>query len=87
MKKIKLFYLRTCPYCKKALMAIDQLKQEQDKYKEINIEMIEESENRKLSDSYDYHYVPCFYLDDIKVHEGIVMVSDIKRIFDKAIKE
>ncbi len=87
MKKIKLFYLRSCPYCKKALTVIDKLKEKEKKYKDLDIEMIEESENKELAESYDYYYVPSFFMDDLKEHEGIVMVSDIKRIFDKALTE
>ncbi|HHU43512.1 MAG: thioredoxin family protein [Clostridia bacterium] len=87
MKKIKLFYLRSCPYCKKALTVIEKLKEKEYKNIEIDIEMIEESENIELASSYDYYYVPAFFVDEKKEHEGIVMVADIKRIFEKALSE
>ena len=45
MKKITLFYLKTCPYCIKALGYIDELKAENEAYKDIEIEMVEEDEN------------------------------------------
>ena len=39
MKRITLFYLENCPFCNKARAAIDELKK-QDRYKDIEIEMI-----------------------------------------------
>ena len=32
--------------------------------------MIEESEQPALADTFDYYYVPTFYVDGVKVHEG-----------------
>jgi len=87
MKKIKLFYLRSCPYCKKALTVIEKLKEKEYKDIKLNIEMIEESQNKELANSYDYYYVPAFFVDDKKEHEGIVMVSDIRRIIDQALRK
>ena len=69
MKRITLFYLENCPFCKKAMAAIDELKK-QDRYKDIEIEMIEESKQPEVADKYDYYYVPTFYIDGRKVHEG-----------------
>lgn len=85
MKKVKLFYLQYCPYCKKALRDIEQLKASNEKYKDIHIEMIEESANRTLASSYDYYLVPTFYVDEKKVHEGVCEKEDIKKVFDLAL--
>lgn len=70
MKPIKLFYLKNCPFCKKALSYIDSLKAEHPEFAAIPIEMIEESEHPALADKFDYYYVPTFYVGDEKVHEG-----------------
>lgn len=70
MKPIKLFYLKNCPFCKKALSYIDSLKAEHPEFAAIPIEMIEESEQPALADKFDYYYVPTFYVGDEKVHEG-----------------
>ena len=32
--------------------------------------MIEESEQPEVADAFDYYYVPTFYVDGVKVHEG-----------------
>ena len=84
MKEIKLFKLEKCPYCIKALNYIDELKEE-DKYKDIYIRIIDESKESNISSNYDYYYVPTFYLDDKKYHEGIVSKDTIKKLFDEVL--
>ena len=84
MKLIKLFYLKNCPFCKKALSYIDEFKK-QDIYKDILIEMIEESEQAELADQFDYYYVPTFYIDGEKVHEGGIFPNEVEDIFKKAL--
>lgn len=86
MKNLKLFYLAYCPYCRRALKYIDELKSSDAKYDNISIEMIEESQNRALANRYDYYLVPCFYVDEKKVHEGVADKEDIKNVFDLVIE-
>ena len=40
MKDLKIFYFPTCPYCKKAKQAVEELQEENPKYREIGIEWI-----------------------------------------------
>ncbi len=85
MKPIKLFYLKHCPFCKRALSYIEDLKQ-QDAYKDIEIEMIEESEEAELANQYDYYYVPTFYIDGEKLHEGGITENEVEEILKKALE-
>ena len=84
MKRITLFYLENCPFCKKAMAAIDELKK-QDRYKDIEIEMIEESKQPEVADKYDYYYVPTFYIDGQKVHEGGIFPDEVKAVLEQAL--
>jgi glutaredoxin len=84
MKPITLFYLKNCPFCKKALSYIDELKK-QDVYKNIEIEMIEESEQEEFANQYDYYYVPTFYIDGEKWHEGGIYKDEVEAIFKKTL--
>ena len=86
MKNVKLFYLRECPFCKKALRCIDELKAKHPEVRAIEIEMIEESEQPTLADKYDYYYVPTFYINEIKVHEGGVYEDEVEQILRKALE-
>ena len=49
MKPITLFYLKNCPFCKKAEAAISEL-QKQDRYKDIEINRIEESVHPEIAE-------------------------------------
>lgn len=77
-----MFYLKNCPFCKRALAYIDEL-QTQDAYRDIKIEMIEESEQAELADSFDYYYVPTFYIDGEKIHEGGIYKDEVEELLNK----
>ena len=85
MKPVKLFYLRNCPFCRKAMRYIDEATQNCPELRDIEIEMIEESEHPEIADSYDYYYVPTFYIDGVKVHEGGVLPGEMENILRKAL--
>lgn len=86
MKPVKLFYLKNCPYCKKALTYIDDCKTTDPALRAVEIEMIEESEQPALADKFDYYYVPCFYVDGKKVHEGGIWPDEVKEVLRKALE-
>ena len=69
MKPVKLFYLQSCPFCKKALRYIEEAKAAHPELAAVNIEMIEESEQPDVADTFDYYYVPTFYVDGVKVQD------------------
>lgn len=85
MKPVKLFYLRNCPYCKKALNYIDEACAVEPELRRVGIEMIEESEQPGVADAYDYYYVPTFYVDGVKVHEGGIWPDEVKAILHQAL--
>ncbi len=84
---MKLFYLKNCPYCRQALAWIQELYQQDIKYQCIPLEMIEESEQSELADTYDYYYVPCFFEGTKKLHEGAITKETIQKIFDDYLRE
>ena len=84
MKQIKMFYLKNCPYCKQAFKIMETLFEEKEEYKNIEIETIEENEQKELADKYDYWYVPCYYVDEVKRHEGVLTKEELICIFEEA---
>ena len=86
MKPVKLFYLRNCPYCKKALRYIDEAKAAQPELAAVAVETIEESEQSDVADSYDYYYVPTFYVGDEKVHEGGIWPHEVEAVLRRALE-
>lgn len=73
-----------CPHCQLALRCLAEL-QTQDKYKDLVIEKINEREQPEVADQYDYYYVPTFYVDEEKVHEGHAEMEDVQRVLDLAL--
>ena len=86
MKPVKLFYLKNCPFCRKALRYIEEAKAAHPELQPVEIEMIEESEQSDLADTFDYYYVPTFYVDGVKVHEGGIYPDEVEAILRKAMK-
>ena len=86
MKPVKLFYLKNCPFCRKALRYIDEVKAAHPELAAVDIELIEESEQPAVADGYDYYYVPTFYVGGVKVHEGGIYPDEVEAILRKAMK-
>jgi glutaredoxin len=85
MKKVKAFYLENCPHCKRAFKMIEVLKAKNPKYSGIEIEYIDESMHVQAANAHDYYFVPTFYVDDVKVHEGVPTFEKIEDVLIKAI--
>lgn len=86
MKPVKLFYLKNCPFCKKALRYIEEVKAAHPELAAVEIEMIEESEESQTADKYDYYYVPTFYVGGVKVHEGGIYPDEVEAVLRKALE-
>ncbi len=86
MKKIKLFYIEGCPHCRKAFKILEELKAKNPQYSKIDVEYIEENKDVVSANLYDYYYVPTFFVDDVKMHEGVPTKEKIERVLQEAIK-
>ena len=87
MKNVMIFIMESCPYCKQTLRWLDKLLADNLKYKNIDIEIIDESVYPEISAKYDYIYVPTFYVGGTKMHEGAAIPLKIKSILDAALEE
>lgn len=83
MKKVLMFMMATCPYCQKAIAITAKLLL-QDPYKDIEIEMIDETVYPDIANKYDYFYVPTYYVDGKKLHEGAADEENIKAVLHAA---
>ena len=86
MKPVKLFYLKECPFCRRALQYIDEARKARPELGAVEIEMIEESEQPEVADRYDYYYVPTFYVGGEKVHEGGIYPDEVEAVLRKALE-
>lgn len=91
MKEIELFYLKTCPYCRNAKRAIDELIEENPAYADIQIDWIEESEQPEIAQARDYYSVPTIFWQGEKLYEAHfthsydVIRQNIRAAFDKVL--
>lgn len=76
--------MESCPYCRQALRWMDELYKENPAYRDIEIERIDELVYPEIARKYDYYYVPTFYVDDEKMHEGAASLNKIRRVFEAA---
>ena len=87
MKEILLFYLPGCPHCQLAFQFQRELIAAHPDWGNIPIRTVDESRERALADSYDYYYVPTYYVDGQKIHEGHAERADVERVFRLAAGE
>lgn len=85
MKQVKLFYQERCPFCKKAFQYIEELKKEHPEFATIEMELIDELQEPELADQYDYYYVPTFYIDGQKIHEGGIYKPEMEKLLREMI--
>ena len=81
MKKITYFYLKTCPYCRQADRMIQDLIDWEPQFSAVQIEKIEEREHAEIADRYDYYFVPCFYIGEKKLMEGVPTPEKVRETF------
>lgn len=81
MREILLFKMRGCAHCRLALKLQEALLEQHPEWRDIPLRIIDEREEPALADQYDYYYVPCYFVDGVKVHEGHAEQADIERVF------
>jgi len=86
MRKVTIYYLENCPHCRKAFNMIEELKSNNPEYSKVKIDLIEESKNIQAASAQDYYYVPAFFVDDVKLHEGVPSMEIIRAVLEKAVK-
>lgn len=63
---------------------MEELKKENPKYEEVEVKIIDEGVNPEIANTYDYYYVPTYYVDGVKVHEGVATKEKVREVFEKA---
>lgn len=84
MKTVYMFITSWCPYCKQALDWMKELKNENPKYRNIDIKIIDEERNPEIAKKYDYYYVPTYFVGETKIHEGVPSKEIIREVFEKS---
>lgn len=86
MKKVLLMIQETCPYCKKAMKLMDELKEENAGFEAVEVKIVDENKDPLFAQSLDYWYVPTFFVDGKKLHEGVPTKEAIKKVYETALE-
>ena len=84
---IDVFLLNNCPHCKLALRLQEELLAEHPAWRDIPLRIVDEAAEPAYADTFDYYYVPCYYVDGVKVHEGHAERADVEAVFRAAAGE
>lgn len=84
MKEILLFVLKGCPHCRLALEYQAELLAEHPAWRDIPLRVVDEGADPAYANTFDYYYVPCYYVDGVKVHEGHAEREDVAAVFRAA---
>lgn len=86
MKPVIMMIQETCPHCKRALAWMEELKTEHPEYSEVKVRIVDENQDPAFADSLDYWYVPTYFVDGQKVHEGAASREKVQAVYEKALK-
>ena len=64
---------------------VTELIEEHPEFAAVEIETIDEKQNAELADSYDYFYVPTYYVEGEKLHEGVPTKEQIEAVLRAAL--
>lgn len=89
MKPVVMFILKSCPYCKNALNWMEDLKNENSEYKKVEIKIVDEEIQPDFARQYNYkyYYVPTYFVDGIKAHEGVPTKDIVRNVYETALKD
>lgn len=70
MKTVTFFYIQGCLYCDQAKQTLAQFQQEDERYAQVEFQMIDEIEHPEIADQYDYNATPCMFIGEQKIYES-----------------
>lgn len=86
MRKVTMFVIEGCPYCRQALRWMDELMHDYPEYGDVELEIIDETKQPEIADQWDYYYVPTYFVGRDKLHEGVATKEKIQRVLERALK-
>lgn len=84
-KPVRMMVQAGCPHCAQARQYMKELLAEHPEYQSVKVEEIDELKQPKLAESLDYWYVPTYFVDGQKVHEGVITKDDVDRVYKTAL--
>lgn len=81
MKELKIFILENCPFCKRALAYLEQYD-----LKDVKVKLIDERKESAIANEYDYYFVPSFFLNEEKIHEGAIDEEGMRKLVNRILQ-
>lgn len=85
MKKVLMMVQQGCLHCRRAFELMDQLSKENPQYAQVSVKIVDELQEKEFADALDYWYVPTYFVDGQKVHEGVPSLEKIQAVFEAAL--
>lgn len=85
MKHVRMMYLKGYPHCEAAFAMVKELQDSYPELRDVVIEAIEEQEQKELADSLDYWYVPTYFVDGVKLLEGVPTKEKVENVLRAAL--
>ncbi|GHV40154.1 hypothetical protein FACS1894187_20810 [Synergistales bacterium] len=85
MKEVHMFMMETCPHCKKAAALMEEIFAEHPEYKSVPLKKTDETKEPDYAATFDYYYVPTFYVGGEKLHEGVPTKEAVEKVFAAAL--
>ena len=57
---------------------------ENPEYKDVPLRIVDENVEKAFVNQYDYYYVPTYFVDGKKVHEGVPTKEIVEAVFKSA---
>ena len=84
-KEILMMVMAGCPHCRNAFEMMDTLRQEHPEYAAVKVKIVDETIEKDFAASLDYYYVPTFFVEGEKLHEGRPTLEAVEAVFKAAL--
>ena len=82
---LRLFVLAACPYCKQVFRWMEELMNEDQRYAAVDVTVIDEKLQPEVAEQYEYYYVPTYFINGNKVHEGAASKEIVRKVFEQVL--
>lgn len=84
-KEVLMMVMAGCPHCVRARQMMAELCEAHPEYATVQVKIVDETVEKAFADSLDYYYVPTFFVEGKKLHEGRPSLEAIERVFQAAL--
>ena len=86
-KEVLMMVMAGCPHCRRAFEMMETLRAANPAYQGVTVKVVDETVESAFAATLDYYYVPTFFVDGKKLHEGQPSVAAVEAVFQAALSE